>query len=81
LEDKKNTIEDMFCDGRDFLVIKCDDIKPLLNDKYLMKLKKFERFDNQIDSCPTKKSELIEDIKLILYNNRNMVSGLNNKLK
>jgi hypothetical protein len=80
LEDKKNTIDDMFHDGRDLLVIKCNDIKQLLDDKYLMKLKKFERFDKQIDLNSDKKLELIEDIKLMLYNNRNMVLDSNNKL-
>jgi uncharacterized C2H2 Zn-finger protein len=81
LKDKKETIESMFHNERDFLVIKYDDIQPLLDEKHVMKLNKFERFDKQIDFCQNKKSELIEDIKLILYNNRKMVLDLNNKLK
>jgi hypothetical protein len=77
LQDKTETINNMFDTGRDFLVIKFDDIKNKLSENYLKKIKKFDRFDKQIDNCVNKKIEIINDIKYLLYNNKHL--PLNNK--
>jgi len=72
LVDRTDTIENLFDDGRNFLVDKKDEINELLSDKNRKILVKFDRFNRDIDSCPSKKSEILNDIKLILYNNRDI---------
>jgi hypothetical protein len=73
LKDKNETIEDIFDDGRNFLVIKRDEFIEMLDEKYKNQLGKFERFDNQIDGVEIKKKEILNDIQMIMYNKRQMV--------
>jgi hypothetical protein len=72
LQDRDDTIEDIFDDGRNFLVIKRDEFNELLDDTYRRQLKKFDRFHTEIDDVVPKKGEIFGDIKLILYNKRNI---------
>jgi hypothetical protein len=73
LKDKEDTVENIFNDGRDFLVIKRDEFEDMLDEKYKKRLQKFDRFDNEIDVAEPKRNEILDDIKLILYNKKNMV--------
>jgi len=72
LVDRIDTIENLFDDGRNFLAEKKDQLKALLNDKNKKILIKFERFNRDIDDHPVKKNEIFNDIKLLLYNNRDL---------
>jgi hypothetical protein len=74
LKDKVDTIEDIFDDGRNFLIIKKDEISELLNGKYENEFKKFDRFNSQIDNtfAKEKKESILNDIKLILYNKKEL---------
>jgi len=72
LLDRVETIENLFDDGRNFLAEKKEQIKRLLSDKNRKVLIKFDRFDHDIDHCPAKKSEILTDIKLLLYNNKDI---------
>ncbi len=72
LRDRTETMENIFDDGRDFLVVKLNDIKDMLNDRQKCCIKKFERFDHDIDYHEKKKVEILNDIKLILYNNKDI---------
>lgn len=73
LVDRNETLDDIIDNGKDFLVLKYDDIKKLCNEKQQIILKKFDRFANQIDECPKKRKTIANDIKMILYNGRDMV--------
>jgi len=72
LVDRIDTIENLFDDGRNFLADKKKELKELLNDKNKRVLIKFDRFNRDIDDHPTKKNEILNDIKLLLYNNKNI---------
>jgi hypothetical protein len=83
LHDREDAIENIFDDGRNFLVIKRNEFEEMLDDKFKTQLKKFDRFESQIDNVEIKKKELLDDIKLILYNKRSVplnTRSLNNKL-
>jgi hypothetical protein len=70
LVDKDETVESIFDDGRDFLVIKRDEFEEILDEKYNKQIIKFDRFNSEIDKVKTKKKEILNDIKMILYNKR-----------
>jgi len=72
LVDGTDTIENIFDDGRNFLAERKEKIDKLINDKNRKCLIKFDRFNRDIDNCPDKKNEILNDIKLILYNNREL---------
>jgi len=72
LRDRAETLENIFDDGRNFLVVQYNDMKASLNDKQRSVLRKFERFDHDIDHHDDKKNEIYNDIKLILYNGREL---------
>jgi len=72
LRDRAETIENLFDDGRNFLVARHNDMKHMYNDKSKLAVKKFDRFNYDINHCPEKKLEVLNDIKLILYNKRDM---------
>ena len=78
LQDKNDTVNDMFDNGRDFLVTKYKDIKPKLNKRQENITKKFERFDNEIDHSEEKKDKIISDVKLLLYNKRDIPQNTHN---
>jgi len=44
----------------------------LLSDNNKRVLIKFDRFNRDIDDHPTKKNEILNDIKLLLYNNKDI---------
>jgi len=69
LVDRIDTIENLFDDGRNFLAEKKDKLKEILNDKNKRVLIKFDRFNKDIDDYPSKKNEILTDIKLLLDNN------------
>jgi hypothetical protein len=75
LQDKNETIENIFDDGRDFLIIKHDEFKPKLDDKQIKVLKKFDRFEMLIDTnrCKKKKKKILDEIKLLMYNNKDLI--------
>jgi hypothetical protein len=84
LKDKRETLETLFETGRDNLVIKYDDIKNNLdmNDKYnVIALKMFKRFNSQIDDNPLKMIDILKTIKLLMYNNRDIVLNTKKQLK
>jgi hypothetical protein len=60
----------MFNDGKDFLIFIFEDMENLFTDDHHNAMKKFNKFNNQIDSCSTKKIQIMEDIKMVLYNER-----------
>ena len=72
LRDRKETLENIFDDGRGFLIVRHNDMKEKYNDQQKKLAKKFDRFDYDIDHCPEKKEEILNDIKLILYNKRDL---------
>lgn len=71
----KETIEKIFDEGRNFLIDSKDDLKERVAGKQrLMKMiAKFEYFDNDIDQYPKKKKEIFDELKYMMYNNRDMV--------
>jgi len=71
----KETIEKIFDEGRNFLIESKDDLKERVAGKQrLMKMiAKFEYFDNDIDQYPKKKKEIFDELKYMMYNNRDMV--------
>jgi len=82
LVDSVDTIENIFDDGRNFLAERKDAIEKMLSDKNRRVLVKFDRFDHDIDHFPGKKNEILNDIKLILYNNRDIpISNRNKSIK
>jgi len=72
LRDRNETIQNIFDDGRNFLVVKYNDMKDKFSDKHRQMVKKFDRFDNDIDHSSYKKGQVFNDIKMILYNNKEM---------
>jgi hypothetical protein len=76
--DRTETIQNLFNDGRDFLLTKAEEFnereKPLTDRAKKMVLK-FERFDNDVDEYPVKKKEIFTMIRNMLYNERNMVEN------
>jgi len=65
-------LENIFDDGRNFLVVRHNEMKEKYNDKHKQMVKKFDRFDYDIDHNDDKKKEILSDIKLILYNKRDL---------
>jgi len=72
LVDGADTIENIFDDGRNFLAERKEELEQGLNEKNRKYLIKFDRFNQDIDFYPSKKNEILNDIKLILYNERNI---------
>ncbi len=72
LRDRTETIKNLFDDGRDFLVLRNDQMKEKYNDAHKKYIRKFERFDYDIDNYPEKRDEILNDIKLILYNKKDL---------
>lgn len=72
LVDRNETIQNIFDDGREYLIIRHNNMKDIYNDVQKNLLKGFERFDSDIDNNPKKRAKIFDDIKLILYNNRNL---------
>jgi len=72
LRDRNETIQNIFDDGRNFLVVKYNDMKEKFTDKHRHAVKKFERFDSNIDRSSNKKDQVFNDIKMILYNGRDL---------
>lgn len=79
LVDRKETIDNILDNGKEFLVLKYDDIKSICNEKQKLILKKFNRFANQIDNCPERRKTIVNDIKMILYNGRELPLKTMNK--
>jgi hypothetical protein len=71
----KDTIQDIFDDGRNFLLDKKDELKEKVagKEKLMNMIAKFERFDYDIDHYPNKKKEIFNELKYMMYNARNMV--------
>ena len=72
LRNRDDVINTIFENKRDFLVEKHNDMKELYGDKQKNLVRKFETFDREIDFEDDKKSDIFNDIKLILYNGRKM---------
>ncbi len=72
LRDRAETIDNIFDDGRNFLIVRFENMKNSLDERSRKFLKKFERFDYDIDHCPEKKDQIMNDIKLILYNKKDI---------
>ena len=72
LRDRAETLENLFDDGRNYLVVRYNDMKNKLNDAQKRSVKKFDRFEYDIDSHPDKKKEVLNDIKLVLYTKRDL---------
>ncbi len=73
LRDRSETLENIFDDGRNFLVFRNNDMKDKYTDAHLRMIKKFERFDTTIDHHPNKKKDILNIIKLVLYNGKPVV--------
>jgi len=80
LRDRNETIRNIFDDGRNFLIVKYNDMKDKFSDKHRQIVKKFERFDYDIDHNSHKKGQVFNDIKMILYNNREIPINTKNVL-
>jgi hypothetical protein len=76
LKDRNETINNMFDEGRNFLVFRHEDMKKKYNDKHKKMVRKFNRFNYEIDHCLQKKMQILKDIKLILYNNISLPLGI-----
>jgi hypothetical protein len=72
LRNRAETLNNIFDDGRNFLVVRHDNMKDKYTAQHLKFVKKFDRFNSSIDKCPQKKSEILNDIKLILYNGKDL---------
>lgn len=70
--DRVQTINNLFDEGRNFLIDRFEEIKGLCNEQQKKALIKFDRFDYDIDHYPSKKTELLNEIKLLLYNNKDI---------
>lgn len=73
--DRAETIRNLFDDGRNFLLAKAEEfneIDPPISDRAKKMVLKFERFDNDIDEYPLKKKEIMNAIKNLLYNSKNI---------
>lgn len=71
---RKETIHNLFDDGRNFLLNKVEEFNDiLLSDVAKKMVNKFEYFDNDIDDYPIKKRDILNEISLLLYNERDII--------
>lgn len=73
---KNETLSDIFENSRSFLSEKYDKMIEIYENNDTSKtyrIPKFERFNDEIDNHPKKKKEILDEVKLMLYNERNMV--------
>lgn len=71
---RKETIHNLFDDGRNFLLNKVEEFNDLsLSDIAKKMVNKFEYFDNDIDNYPIKKRDILNEISLLLYNERDII--------
>jgi len=73
--DRTDTIRNLFDDGRNFLIDKVEEIRDSgepIPKRMVNAINKFERFDNDIDDQPKKKTEIFNEIRRLLYNGRDI---------
>jgi hypothetical protein len=83
VDDKMDTIETLFENGRYYLAIKHEDFKETISERDIRgnkTLDLFEKFHTEIDDLPLKRNEILQDIKKMMYNSRDIVINTKKKL-
>jgi hypothetical protein len=74
LGNQDEIIEDMYDDKSNILIEKMEEIEKVVSNKYPSVVKKFRRFIDGKDD-DTIKNKIKQDIKLLLYNNKEMIKN------
>ena len=74
LKDRSEIIDDMYEDNSNILIDKMEEFEELQLEEMKKKLKKFKRFINEKENDSVK-NKIKEEIKLLLYNNKDSIKN------